>query len=187
MKNNFKKITKKAMPALPTGKQVNRQGFSLVEVMLVVFILSTTLMVFIQVISQSVVHSIGSQESIIAAGLAQEGVELVKNIRDNNWANKRKAFDSPFPSSSDCRIDYNDSTCSSSGSYNLNFGGGFYNYGSGSATKFSRKITINTNGETKEITSYVIWSRPDFPALSSCSVSNKCVYVTITLTQWGGE
>ncbi|MBU2028495.1 prepilin-type N-terminal cleavage/methylation domain-containing protein [Patescibacteria group bacterium] len=180
MKKNFKKNRQGAMP---TG----RQGFSLVEVLLVVFILSTALTVFIQVISQSIVHSIESQDSIIAAGLAQEGVELIKNIRDNNWAKKRTTFNpSYFPSDGDCRIDY-DSTCSSSVSYNLKFGNDFYNHALGLETKFFRKININTVGSTRVVNSYVVWGRPDFPALDSCSPSNKCVYATITLTQWGGE
>jgi Tfp pilus assembly protein PilV len=163
----------------------NKQGFSFIEVMFVVFILSTTLVVFIQVITKSMNHSMESRDSIIAAGLAQEGVELVKNIRDNNWAQKRKAFDSPFPSGS-CGIDYNVHKNCDFGSYNLNFDGNFYNHGLGAATKFSRKIAISGSGETKTITSYVVWEETSLPDDSTnCSVSNKCVYATITLTKWG--
>jgi len=178
MKKNFKK---------------NRQkGFSLVEVLLVVFILSTALTVFIQVISKSIVHSIESQDSIIAAGLAQEGVELVKNIRDNNWAKKETVFDGL--ETSPCIINYNRDTCVP-GSYDLKFNNdGFYNHDAGETTKFFRKIEINKDDLTKrEVTSYVIWSRPwsgsgfSTPTSSNCYIANKCVYAKITLTQWGGE
>lgn len=165
----------------------------MLEVMLVVMILSVALLVFIQVTSKSVVHSIESQDSIIAAGLAQEGVELVKNIRDNNWADKKTAFALPFLDNIgyDCRISYDDATtCSYLGSnYDLKLktdsGGEFYSHSGGSVTKFFRKINIRKQGDTRIVTSYVIWSRPDFPALSDCNPAHKCVYATITLTQWG--
>lgn len=179
MKNIFGKTTKK--------------GFSLLEVMLVVMILSVALLVFIQVTSQSITHSIESQDSIIAAGLAQEGVELVKNIRDNNWAVKNTAFESPFPSYSNCRIDYKINKNCTSGNYDLKFDGNFYNHGSGSETKFFRKINIGTSGSNRVVTSYVIWSRPwsgsgfSDPDLNNCNPAHKCVYATIILTQWGGE
>jgi len=181
MKNIFGKTTKR--------------GFSLLEVMLVVMILSVALLVFIQVTSQSITHSIESQDSIIAAGLAQEGVELVKNIRDNNWAVKKTAFESLFPSDGDCRIDYDSTTCSS-GSPELKFdpGSRFYSDAGSETTKFFRKINISTPEPTKRVvTSYVIWSRPwngsgfSEPNLNNCNPAHKCVYATITLTQWGGE
>jgi prepilin-type N-terminal cleavage/methylation domain-containing protein len=194
MKNIFGKTTKKAMPVLPAGRQAAKRGFSLLEVMLVVMILSVALLVFIQVTSKSVVHSIESQDSIIAAGLAQEGVELVKNIRDNNWAVKKTAFEFPFPSDGDCRIDYDSTTCSS-GSPELKFdpGSRFYSDTGSETTKFFRKINIRTEGDTRVVTSYVLWSRPwsgsgfSDPDLNNCNPAHKCVYTTITLTQWGGE
>lgn len=194
MKNIFGKTTKRAMPILPAGRQAAKRGFSLLEVMLVVMILSVALLVFIQVTSQSITHSIESQDSIIAAGLAQEGVELVKNIRDNNWAGKKTAFESPFPSDGDCRIDYNINKNCTLGMFFLKFDGNFYNHGSGSEiTKFFRKINIRTEGNTRVVTSYVIWSRPwngsGFlnPNLNNCNPARKCVYAAVTLSQWGGE
>lgn len=164
----------------------------MLEVMLVVMILSVALLIFIQVTSQSVIHSIESQDSIIAAGLAQEGVELVKNIRDNNWAVEKTAFGLPFLASNnyDCRISYDAATtCSSSGSYDLKLktdsGSKFYSHSGSEITKFFRKINIGTVGSTRVVTSYVIWSRSDFPVLSDCNPAHKCIYATITLSQWG--
>ncbi len=183
MKNNWRKIkNKKAISILPAGRQVARQGFSLMEVMLVVFILSTSLVVFIQVITKSINHSMESRDAIIAAGLAQEGVELVKNIRDNNWAKKRTVF----AGINSGTIDYNDDTCKAT-SVILYYGNSFYNHdGIGSATKFSRRITI-TGTDTKNITSMVIWEKDSFPGVNDCNTANKCVYAIITLTKWGGE
>jgi prepilin-type N-terminal cleavage/methylation domain-containing protein len=195
MRKNFKTNRKNAMitrldsarlDSARLAKWSVRQGFSFVEVMVVVFILSVSLMVFIQVISKSIIHSAESRNSIIAAGLAQEGAELIKNVRDNNWAQRDSVFDGL--NINPCIIDYNDTSCvSGSGNYNLSFDGNFYNHGSGSATKFSRKITIDTILETKVATSYVIWGSA-FPIDSTtCNVSNKCVFAAITLTKWGGE
>ncbi len=164
-------------------KKNNTKGFSFIEVMFVVFILSTALVVFIQVITKSMGHSMESRDTIIAAGLAQEGVELVKNIRDNNWANKREAFIGL--GTNPCVISYNSDSCNS-GDVKLNFNNNnFYTHDSGSATKFSRRITI-TGTDIKTVTSMVIWEKDIFPAdTNACRAANKCVYATITLTKWG--
>jgi len=155
--------------------------------------LAFPLLTFVGVITKSIEHSTESRDTIIAAGLAQEGVELVKNVRDNNWAQKNEAFDR-LNSDSECKINYDydmNNPCDSGSAVNLYWKDGFYTHdstGGGEATKFSRKITIDEaageNGETRIVTSAVTWENGDF---SHCSVANKCVYATITLTKWGGE
>lgn len=192
MQKNFNQNRKKAISArlnstrlksARLAKQAGRRGFSFLEVMLVVFILGTALTVFTQVIASSFSHSAASRDTIIAAGLAQEGVELVRNLRDNNWANDKDAFEDKFPADgNNYRISY-DNINMNNGSKAFNLKDGFYSHSGGSATKFSRKIAISTSGETRKVTSYVIWGITDFPA--TCDISNKCVYAEIVLTKWG--
>jgi prepilin-type N-terminal cleavage/methylation domain-containing protein len=180
MRKNFKKNRRKAMFD-------SRQGFSLMEVMLVVFILGTTLTVFIQVISGSIRHSADSRDTIIAASLAQEGVELVKNIRDNNWADKADGFlGTNIINSGSYAVNYNSLSLSNPGTGRLKWNGSYYNTSDGTDTKFSRRIVISGIGETRIVTSYVIWGGSSFPAIADCNAASKCVYAQITLTKWGG-
>jgi prepilin-type N-terminal cleavage/methylation domain-containing protein len=171
MKNNLEKNRKK--------------GFSLVEVMLAVFILVVALVVFIQVIAKSIDHSSESRDTIIASGLAQEGVELVKNIRDNNFLGGNGNIFAELGATENCAIDYDKDSCSGSDT-KLYFADGLYNINGGTETKFSRQIVIEGEGTTRTITSMIIWEKTDFPLTSSdCTTANKCVYAEIVLTDWG--
>ncbi|PIU80361.1 MAG: hypothetical protein COS71_03655 [Candidatus Moranbacteria bacterium CG06_land_8_20_14_3_00_40_12] len=170
MRENFKKNEKK--------------GYSLLEVMLVIFILGTALVVFVQVISKSIIHSMDSRDTIIASELAQEGVELTINIRDNNWAQKLEDF-SGIDNGSHA-INYNGGALISLGTGKLRWSGSYYNTSSGSETKFSRKIIVDGDADVKKITSLVVWERNDFPPdTTSCHAANKCAYAEVNLTKWG--
>lgn len=59
-------------------------GFSIQEVMISMFIVSVGLVTIIQLFSTGFINSAADRDRIVAAGLAQEGLEIVKNIRDNN-------------------------------------------------------------------------------------------------------
>jgi len=170
-----------------------QKGFSFLELILAIFIIAFPLLTFIGVIAKSMDHSTESRNTIVAAGLAQEGVELIKNVRDNNWAQGMEAFQN-LGSNSNCRINYNydmDDPCSGGNSLNLYWTeGGFYSHddSSGELTRFSRKIEISVDEDTRIVTSYVAWEGASFPDDSTdCYVANKCVFATITLTKWGEE
>lgn len=87
---------------------------------------------------------------LTAAYLAQEGIEIVRNFRDNYWLHDTEYWDDFFNDtsicSSGCEIDYDDTNFSSySGEYLQIDNSGFYNYDFGNPTKFQRKITIEGN------------------------------------------
>ncbi|MDO8529622.1 MAG: dockerin type I domain-containing protein [bacterium] len=85
------------------------RGFSLIEVMIACFVLTVGILAMIDLMAISIRNSIGARDQIIASELAQEGMELVRNIRDNNFANDKKAFEDKFPNvdRDNCRIDKN--------------------------------------------------------------------------------
>ena len=91
------------------NKKNFQKGFSIGEVVLSAFILSFTLVVLIRVLAVSLKESMGSRDSIIAAGMAQEGIELVRNLRDNNWIYLGTGATSftnfPATSAANCKID----------------------------------------------------------------------------------
>ncbi|MCK4520858.1 prepilin-type N-terminal cleavage/methylation domain-containing protein [Candidatus Parcubacteria bacterium] len=67
------------------AKKLKCEGFSLLEVLVAITVLIVGLVGAIGLIVYNVSISRASPEKIIAVNLAQEGIEVVRNIRDSNW------------------------------------------------------------------------------------------------------
>lgn len=61
------------------------RGFTLVETMVAIAVLTTSIVGPMYVLQQGVVGSYAARDRLIASGLAQEGVEFVHGLRDNNY------------------------------------------------------------------------------------------------------
>lgn len=140
-----------------------QKSFILLETIVSVFILIVGIIGLYTLINQSTTETNKASAKITANYLAQEGIEIARNIRDSNllekcYANAYKPWDDglgdPLPSDTDCDSvtyyyegDYNDSSLTQSdisvpsGFLNYN-ADGLYDYGSGSSTQFQRKIFI---------------------------------------------
>lgn len=70
---------------LKSKKSVQKNGFTLMEVMLSVSILSMGIVASFALISSSMAKFSTATNKIIAANLAQDGIERVRNARDTNW------------------------------------------------------------------------------------------------------
>jgi Tfp pilus assembly protein PilV len=89
-------------------KRNKNDGFYLIEAIIAMFLLTVGLLVAVDLLSKTMTGNIEDRENITAVALAQEGVELVRNLRDNNFAQGKKAFDTqyfPAGTSLNCRID----------------------------------------------------------------------------------
>ena len=64
-----------------------QKGFTLIELMISIFILLVAIVGIFSAFSAMVVLTSDSTDRLTAAYLAQEGIEIVRNIRDNNWIN----------------------------------------------------------------------------------------------------
>lgn len=62
------------------------KGFLLVDSLMAAAVLSIGLVATVSLVSSSVRQYSSNRDMVIAAGLAQEGVEIMRNIRDNNLA-----------------------------------------------------------------------------------------------------
>jgi len=178
MENRYSEIIKKLLLK-------SKSGFSIGEVLLAAFIMVVALTVVVSLIASSMNHSMDSRNHIIASELAQEGAELVRNLRDNNLANEKPSFDDFPDSSSNCRIDMNATILSCSlSNFELKYAGNFYVHGgSGSATKFSRRIVIGNYETTgRKIFSIVSWGTIPPSILTNCTVTGKCAYVESILS-----
>jgi len=170
-----------------------KRGFSIGEVMLSAFILSVTLVMLVRAISNSIMYSLDSRNSIIASELAQEGAELVRNFRDNNWAAGKSSFDSTgFSHTSDenCIASYNSTklNCNQGTSaFALKHNGRYYNQNSGDGTKFQRRIKVSLSGDEMTVYSIVTWNGGIPPRdVNKCNSGSKCVFAQSVLDDWRG-
>ncbi len=127
------------------------KGITLIEVIVATFILLVAIVGSFLAFTQIIVATSSVSDRFVAAYLAQEGVEVIRNIRDTNWIGGAGWDDilTTCPGGG-CQVDYKtgtpDNVVTSLDTYSgnpLNINDdGFYTYGAGTPTRFKRKITI---------------------------------------------
>jgi Tfp pilus assembly protein PilV len=172
----------------------NPKGFSFLEVMLSVFLLVMGLMAAVMLLGKSLKEATDSRNQLVAELLAQEGAELVKNVRDTNLVNKVASFQSFPAGNTNCSVSVSTALNCSTPTYPLYYNSTNLTYShtaaGGTVTKFLRRVNITAAGSgtsaTETITSMVIWSGATFPATAAtCGTGGKCAYAQVTLTKWG--
>ena len=138
------------------------KGFTLIEVLVAISIITVGIVGIYAIIPRIVTITSDNIDKFIASQLAKEGVEIIRNIRDENQL-KALVFSSGLINCSEgCEIDYYDSLLTS---YNARFlkidTDGFYNYQSGEDTKFKRKITIVQGANVLDINVEIIRAEED--------------------------
>jgi len=152
-------------------KQKKRRGFTLLEVIIAIFILTVGAGASFALIQQTLLASSLIEFKIIAAYLAQEGIEIVRNIRDTNWLQEQRNTDpaksSPWddglcelPPGEICgwQADYTTATftgtdfenCGDAGHYNCNAYSGSFLYIDGN-TGFYRYLVAPGPNDTKTV------------------------------------
>jgi type II secretory pathway pseudopilin PulG len=63
----------------------NNKGFSLAEIIIVVGIFSATIGAIFSLVLRNISVQKHNEDYLVASMLAQEGLELVRNLRDKNW------------------------------------------------------------------------------------------------------
>lgn len=142
-----------------------KKGFSLLEVIIAIFIVTVGITGAVNLMSYSIASVAVGKSKIIASHLSQEGLEIVRNIRDSNWLRQRVNSSLNWNDglrAGDWRVQYNSVSLmplTDNPVLKIN-NSGFYQYDSGSDTPFRRKITI-TDISTDEIkvVSEVSWNQ----------------------------
>lgn len=152
-------------------KQLNtkksKQGFTIVEALVAIFILVVSVTGLLGVVSQSIFNSSYIKNKAVAISLAQEGVELVRNIQDTALLNNEQStafpvflgntFGSCIFGTGLCTIDPTSLTinsCSDDGCPPLQISDtGYFNYSFGDDSnshngRFTRNIKILPTGST---------------------------------------
>ncbi|MFA6551120.1 MAG: hypothetical protein WCV41_01155 [Patescibacteria group bacterium] len=149
----------------------NDKGFGILEVVIATGIITVGMVAVISFITQSYYVSQVNKNKFIATMLAQEGIELTRNVRDSNWVGGL-AWNQNIVGDGTYRIDVN-----SSGAINiinvsgiddalsrLKIDSGLYQHSLGTDTIFYRLITTANDAAScpaancLQVTSEVKWS-----------------------------
>jgi len=150
-----------------------KRGFSLIELIVAIFFVSVALPGILSAISKAMAEAEDSTLRLRAIYLAQEGIEIVRNIRDTKWLNG--ATSTALETAGNYEADYESVSlascpfpCSASQLRFLKIDSdGFYQYSVGAKTLFKRKITIDKtddlDGDTypdrERVTVEVSWTK----------------------------
>lgn len=138
---------------------MNNRGFSLLETVIALGILVVGIGGAVGLVAQSLASIEAIKNKVISANLAQEGIEVVRNLRDENWLNdvhwRGEGGGIALNFDGDYRVQYNATALisyldaplqvNSAGYYGYN--GQTFNaqtFSGGSDTVFKRKLTIST-------------------------------------------
>lgn len=159
----------------------NKAGFSLVEVLFALLVLSVGVSAVSVLMTSSIKNAIVAKNQVIASELAQEGVELVTNLKAND-----ATFTSTgrYAAADNYRIDVTTPDTTSfavvaPALQKLYLSSGIYSHVAGTATNFYRKIKIEKSGTSVIATGYVTWNGTGVPTV--CNIANKCVSVQAVL------
>lgn len=149
-------------------------GFTLVEVLITIFVLGTALTATLYLIMVNIQNANAIRNNITASGLLQEGIEVVRNIRDRDW-HLSQGFGASLPNGI-YRVQWNTVQCDGAGApagcanppllplnsnppLKYDSATGLFNYDTGSDTLFRRSVQIETPSIVeKKVTVTVSWT-----------------------------
>jgi len=132
--------------------KMKSKGFTLLEVLAAIFLITIGIVGTLTLVQKTITFTQATSSRLITAYLTQEGIEIVRNIRDSNFLKIHQGVegvswnDGLTGCSGGCEADYNDPSLTSYAGRFLKIDAGFYNYDSGVDTLFKRKITITPEG-----------------------------------------
>ena len=145
---------------------MENKGFTILELLVTIFIISIGILGASAAINKTMSLTSNYSSRLIAISLAQEGIEIVRNIRDGNFLEQRAIPTTPwndgFVDPGDYEADYTmtDGLDNWTNRYLKTDSNGFYFYSdlAYSETKFKRKITISEiDSNARAISVEVFW------------------------------
>lgn len=150
------------------------RGFTLVETLIAITILMIAIVGPYYSIQQAIMASYAARDQLIASSLAQEGVEYVYFLRDNNYLSGQGWLtgldncrtDSPYNHAYGCTVDPTQNTLATCGAANcattplkLSDTGLYTQNGNYPATRFYRSVKVqNLSATQTKVTVIVVWS-----------------------------
>lgn len=183
MEEKRQKAMRHAFPPIPhTSYSIHIQGFTLIETLVAISLISIAIVTPMSLVSQSFSAAIHARDQVTAYNLAQEGIEAVRAIRDGNilanaLQNAGRNLLQGIPTDTPFTIDARFSDplaaideCTSGTCPNLQTDGTLYGYASGdpgwTPTNFKRSLTatfagpdtVNGGEDIIRVSSTVSWS-----------------------------
>lgn len=160
---NNQKVIKEELPAK------DKSGFAMVELMLAISILLFGIIVVYGVFFNVITLSSSVSRRLGAIYLAKEGMEIIRNIRDNNFINNKNWDIDIKNCNKGCQADYKAGTLSegplnklqkyNDNNFLLMNSDGLYGYDTGVSTIFKRKITTTSQDKDSLIVNVqVFWN-----------------------------
>ncbi len=84
------RTTKEGYYGAPSGSSQNPEGFTILELMIGIFILMVAVTGIYVLVSRLFIYNRYLSSKMTAAYLTQEGIEVVRGIRDANWINSNE-------------------------------------------------------------------------------------------------
>lgn len=144
----------------------SQKGFTLLEVTIAILIISLSLLSVYGFFSYITFQTNLASSKLTAFYLSQEGLEIVRNIRDGNLLNNVSWSANLAPGQYEAGYSgyLGDALTLIQGNlkYLKKEDNGFYNYNSGSETKFTRKISITMETDSKDLPCIKVVSRVDW-------------------------
>jgi len=140
----------------------NDEGITLVEVLVSISLFGVALSTISFLLTSNLFNADALRNNTIAAGLAQEGIEIGHNIRDKEWLTTG-TFGNNLPDGT-YEVQWNSTSLTPSSSRYIKKDptNGFFSYDSGNDTIFKRTITISTiSVNEKIIKSTITWIARD--------------------------
>jgi len=135
-----------------------KKGFTLLEVLISLAIITIGIVGVFALIQQTVSLLPVSEQRLTASYLAQEGMEIVRNLRDANIVKGQDWNLDLTNCGTGCEADYLSPSLTAWSSRYLLDNGTFYNYSSGNSTLYQRKITIDSSAtDVLKTTIEVFW------------------------------
>lgn len=150
----------------------NSKGFTLVEALVTLVVLSIALGPSLILTTNINSTAAVVKNNLIAANLAQEGVEVIRGIRDTNWFNG-VVFDTGLANGT-YRVEWNsDAIIALGANPPIREDNGLYNYSTGNNTLFRRTISIlKVNASELRVISEVTWEERGARARSAMAESH---------------
>lgn len=139
----------------------NTDGFTLIESLVALTLLMVGLIPAFLQASSALALSTTARNALIAANLAQEGVEVVRSVRDANWFAARPFDDGLSSCASGCLVQWDSQELQQIGTnppLKLDAATGLYQYSTGEDSLFSRAITVTKISDIElSVTSKITW------------------------------
>lgn len=136
------------------------------ELLVAVFVLIVGISGTVGLIQRTISSASMAASQLKAAYLAQEGIEVVRNIRDSSWVNNHTWLNNINDNCSCCEVAYDHdgntgmTPCSGGNPRQLTFFNGFYGYSTNPAAEesvFSRRIRTSMVGDYLRVEATVFW------------------------------